>query len=98
MFGNDLLVPFTVGPRLELALGNVRLGLSGSYPIAPKTYWLGFDGGVGVDVGYQYDHFGLRLTSGALFGTGAYSTQAGGSTKTSNTLLIPVRLGVVWEL
>ena len=97
VFGKDLVVPFTAGPRLEFASGSLRLGLAVSYPIAPRTYWLGFDVGVGADVGLQFHHFGVRLTAGALFGTGAYLTQEGGTIRTSNTTLIPVRLGLVWD-
>lgn len=98
IFNRDLLVPITVGPRLEVAVGMVRLGTSGVLALNPKSKYLGMDGGFNADVGVQLGHFGVRLMSGVIFGIGTYPTaDAQQVQSTHSTSLVPIHLSLLWD-
>jgi hypothetical protein len=98
IFGTDLLVPVTVGPRLEVAVGMLRFGASPVLALNPKSPYLAMDGGFNVDAGVQLGHFGVRLMGGELFGMGTYVTPSNQLVQTThNTKLIPIHLSVLWD-
>ncbi len=98
IFNRDLLVPVTVGPRLEVAVGMLRFGASGVLALNPKSQYLGMDGGFNADVGVQLGHFGVRLMSGVLFGIGTYPTaDAQQLQSTHSTSLVPIHLSLLWD-
>ena len=99
IFNKDLLVPVTVGPRLEVAVGFMRYGLSGAYALNPKSSYLSFDAAFSADVGVQFGHVGARLIGGGIFGIGTYKTTSSLDVQvTRSVVMIPIRLGVYWEL
>jgi hypothetical protein len=98
IFDRDLLIPVTVGPRLEVAVGMMRFGASGVLALNPKSQYLGMDGGFNADVGVQLGHFGVRLMSGVIFGIGTYPTaDAQQIQSTHSTSLVPIHLSVLWD-
>jgi hypothetical protein len=98
VFANDLLVVFSVGPRVEIEAGMFRIGLFGSKVFLPQQDALSFNFSVGGDVGLQFGHWGVRLGVSYVGGTGDYPIAAGAASTSNTVSMVPVTLGLHWVL
>jgi hypothetical protein len=98
-FAKDPLIVAGAGPRVEVVGEVVRFGVQASSMVLPRQSVFSLKDGLAADVGAQFGSVGLQLQVGYYRATAQYPSTPHSSTSESHRAsLVPVTLGVRWEL
>lgn len=98
-FARDPLFLAGAGPRVEVFGEVLRFAVQGSVMFLPKQPVFSLDDGVSADVGAQFGALGVRLSVAYYRGTARYPSSATAPVDEAHAVsLVPVTLGVRWEL
>ena len=98
-FARDPLFIAGAGPRVEVSGDVLRLGVQGSAMFLPRQSVFSLKDGISADLGAQFGQFGVRLSVAYYRGTARYPSSSKAPVDEAHEVsLVPVTLGVRWEL